>query len=106
MGAELEKIFSLEVLEAFDERVRAIVRKTQATPGAGGDCWLTTRQAAERASASEWTIRKLARLGLLEKYQPNPGRAPLRVKKSSLLSLDKAVIESAAPARKTKKDKK
>ena len=55
------------------------------------------RASLRRATGtSEWTIRKLARLGLLEKYQPNPGRLPLRIKKSSLLGLDRSVIESAS----------
>lgn len=94
MSVELEKLFGPEVLEALDERMRRIARES--APGVAGDCWLTTKQAAELAGTSEWTIRKLARQGLLEKYQPNPGRPPLRVKKSSLLSLDKGVIESAS----------
>jgi len=96
MSTELEKLFSADALEALDERIRRIAREARPAAGTDGDCWLTTKQAAELAGTSEWTIRKLARLGLLEKYQPNPGRAPLRVKKSSLLALDKSVIESAS----------
>lgn len=89
-------MFSPDVLAALDERMRLIAREAQTAGGADGDCWLTTAQAAELAHTSEWTIRKLARLGVLEKYQPNPGRPPLRIKKSSLLALDKSVIESAS----------
>ena len=94
MSAELEKLFSPDVLAALDERMRRIARES--APATSDDCWLTTKQAAKLTGTSEWTIRKLARLGLLEKYQPNPGRPPLRVKKSSLLGLDRGVIESAS----------
>jgi predicted transcriptional regulator of viral defense system len=89
MGVELEKIFGPEVLEAFDARIRRIACETSVE----GDEWLTVRHAAELSELSEWTVRQLARQGLLEKFQPNPGRLPLRIKKSSLLSLDKAAIE-------------
>jgi len=88
MSAELEKLFSPDVLAALDERMRAIARETR---GADGDEWLSVKQAAELTSLGQWHIRQLARKLLAEGspdvYQPNPGRPPVRLRRSALRDL-------------------
>jgi excisionase family DNA binding protein len=56
-----------------------------------GDEWLTVEQAAKLTSLGEWHIRQLVRRllaeGSSEVYQPNPGRPPVRIRRSALRDL-------------------
>jgi hypothetical protein len=88
MSADLERILGPDLLAALDERMRAIARETR---GADDDEWLSVKQAAELTSLGQWHIRQLARKLLAENspdvYQPNPGRPPLRLRRSALRDL-------------------
>ena len=59
MSAKLEELFSPEVLAAFDERVRAIMREAH---GALGDERLTVRQAVGKDDDEELTVNELGQL--------------------------------------------
>lgn len=93
MSTELEKLFSPDVLAAFDERMRSIARESG---GASGEEWLTVREAAALTSLGVWHVRQLARKLLAEGspdvYQPNPGKPPLRIRRSALRDLKGGVI--------------
>jgi hypothetical protein len=88
MSVELDQMFGPQVLAALDERMRAIARETG---GATDDEWLSVKQAAELTSLGKWHVRQLARKLLAEGsrdvYQPNPGRPPLRLRRSALRDL-------------------
>jgi hypothetical protein len=90
MSAELDlqRILGPALLEALDERMRSIARETG---GATDDEWLSVKQAAELTSLGKWHVRQLARKLLAEGsrdvYQPNPGRPPLRLRRSALRDL-------------------
>lgn len=76
-----------ELREFVRREARAVFEEMFAEREAGDDEWLSVSQAAEMTQLSEWTIRQLARKGLLEKYQPNPGRPPLRIRRSAIRAL-------------------
>jgi hypothetical protein len=88
MSADLERILGPDLLAALDERMRAIAREKR---GADGDEWLSVKQACEVTSLGAWHARQLARKLLAEGspdvYQPNPGRPPLRIRRSALRDL-------------------
>jgi hypothetical protein len=58
---------------------------------ATGDDWLSVPQACEFTNLSEWHIRQRAKellaAGSPDVYQPNPGRAPVRIRRAALLDL-------------------
>jgi hypothetical protein len=92
MSAELEKIFSPEMLAAFDERMRKIVEEAR---GAGEAEWLDVPGAMAYISAKENAVREIiARLKATfpeDVFQPNgPGTKPLLVRRSALRDLGRA----------------
>jgi hypothetical protein len=91
MSANLEKVFSPEVLAAFDERMRKIAQKTHSETASE---WLDVPGAMTYTSSSEHHvrqfIRKLQAVGGDDVYQPNgPGTKPLLVRRSCLRDLTK-----------------
>lgn len=92
MSIDLEKLFSPDVLNALDERMRQIAREVQGAPTA--DEWLTVKQAVKLTNLSQWHIRELAHRMIAEGsedvYQPNgPGTQPLRIRRARLGDLMK-----------------
>ena len=92
MSIDLEKLFSPDVINALDERMRQIAREMQGAPAA--DEWLTIKQAVELTNLSQWHIREMARRMIAEGsedvYQPNgPGTQPLRIRRACLRDLTK-----------------
>lgn len=83
MSAELEKLFSPDVLAALDERARRIAEEVaRAHAAQDADDWLSYAQIVELTGLSEWTIGEAVRRGELEADYPLP-RCP-RIKRSKL----------------------
>jgi hypothetical protein len=83
VSTELEKLFSPEVLEAFDERARRVAEEVARERAArDADGWLSYAQIVELTGLSEWTVSEAVRRGELEADYPRP-RCP-RVKRSKL----------------------
>jgi hypothetical protein len=92
MSIDLEKLFSPDVLNALDERMRQIALEMQGAPAA--DEWLTVKQVAGLTNLSQGHIREMARCmfaeGSEDVYQPNgPGTQPLRIRRARLRDLTK-----------------
>lgn len=91
MSADLEKVFSPEVLAALDERMRKIAGETRNETASE---WLDVPGAMAYTSATEHHIRQfikqLQAAGGDDVYQPNgPGTKPLLVRRSRLRDLTK-----------------
>jgi hypothetical protein len=80
MSSIQEEINAL-IDRAVDEKLPALLdeklRELQ-------DAWLSVREAKAYSGLSEWTLRKMAREGKVKKFQPNPGKPPLRISRNSL----------------------
>jgi hypothetical protein len=85
---KLETIFGPDTAEVFREEMRRIARAEAAS---SADDWLDVRQAMEFTRLGEWHVRQLARKlqaqGSPDVYQPNPGKKPLRIRRSALRDL-------------------
>jgi hypothetical protein len=88
---KLETMFGPDVVAALEERMREIARAEAAS---SADDWLDVRQAMEFTRLGEWHVRQLARKlqaqGSPDVYQPNPGKKPLRIRRSALRNLKAA----------------
>ena len=74
----------------IDERVGRAVERRLAELGVT-DEWLTVAEAAEVTKLGEWHVRQLIKRlqarDSTDVYQPNPGRPPVRIKRSALRDL-------------------
>ena len=81
MGVELEKLFSRDVLEALDERMRRIAIESQPSP-APPEEFISLKTASRRFDIPVDTLEKWVRAGRLKKYKF--GRC-VRIRPSDLL---------------------
>jgi hypothetical protein len=91
MSADLEKVFSPEVLAALDERMRRIAEETRSETASE---WLDVPGAMAYTLATEHHVRQLIKrlqaTGSEDVYQPNgPGTKPLLVRRSCMRDLKK-----------------
>lgn len=98
MSADLEKLFSPDVLQALDERMRRIAEEAR---GAGDAEWLDVPGAMAYISAKENAVRQIiARLKATspeDVYQPNgSGTKPLLVRRSALRDLNGPTLKADA----------
>jgi hypothetical protein len=77
MSTELEKMFSPDVLAAFDERARRVAEEVARSLGDAG-C-VKVSKAMELLDMSEYRVRQLIREGKLRVVHPTPNtiRIPL-----------------------------
>ena len=81
-----------DLLSALDERVRRIAEQVfEERRAAEGDEWVSVAQACQITSLGEWHVRQFVRellaRGSADVYQPNPGRAPVRIRRAALQDL-------------------
>ena len=79
MSAELERLFSPDVLAALDERMRQIAQEARTAPPAEDDRGLSAEEAAHLLGVKKWRVYEMVRRNALRAYRPSPGtlRIPL-----------------------------
>ena len=79
MSADLEKMFTPDVLAALDERMRRIVREARVTAAAGEDRGITAQEAADILGVKKWRVYEMIRRRALPAYHPSPKTLRLRL---------------------------
>jgi hypothetical protein len=79
--ANLESQFRSLIEQVVAQQLPALVEEKLR---AAEDQWLSVEDAHKFSGLSPWTIRHLARQGKIKKFQPNPGKPPVRISRNSL----------------------